>query len=145
MVGPGQYPGGAMAGPMGGGPMGMGGGAMMGAQGGGMGGMRGQTRNPTVALLGTLFCCGMYHLFGGYGMLNELKAYTRDEQLQTWHLFVPILNLLMILKLPEIVTRAKQAAGSRNPQSASLVLYLFLFPFALAKDLNEIWDPSSSS
>ena len=140
MVGPGQYPGGAMGAPMG---MG-GGGAMMGAQGGGMGGMRGEIRNPTTALLGTLFCCGMYHLFGGYGMLNELKAYTKDESLQTWHLFVPILNLLMILKLPDLVTRAKQMAGSRNPQSQGLVMYLFLFPYALAKDLNQVWDPNAA-
>ncbi len=110
--------------------------------GGGMQGTRGQTRNPTTALLGTLFCCGLYHLFGGYGMLNELKEYTKDESLQPWHLFIPILNLLMILKLPDIVTRAKQMAGSRNQQSAGLVMYLFLFPFALAKDLNQVWDPS---
>jgi hypothetical protein len=48
----------------------------------------------------------------------------------------------MILKLPDIVTRAKQTAGSRNPQSAPLVLYIFLFPFALAKDLNQVWDPN---
>lgn len=142
MVPQGQYGGmGApMGGPMGSGPMGTN--MMLGGQGGGMQGPRGQTRNPTTALLGTLFCCGMYHLFGGYGMLNELKAYTRDEQLQSWHLFIPVLNLLMILKLPEIVTRAKQMAGSRNPQSASLVMYLFLFPWALAKDLNQIWDPN---
>lgn len=133
----GQYGMAPMGGPMGG--------PMMGAPGGGGGGMqgtRGQTRNPTTALLGTLFCCGMYHLFGGYGMLNELKEYTKDESLQPWHLFIPILNLLMILKLPDIVSRAKQMAGSRNQQSAGLVMYLFLFPFALAKDLNQVWDPS---
>lgn len=111
--------------------------------GGGMGGPRGQTRNPTTALLGTLFCCGLYHIFGGYGMLNELKAYTKDESFQSWHLFIPILNLLMLLKLPEVVGRAKQMAGSRNPQARGLVMYLLLFPWALAQDLNEIWDPNS--
>lgn len=131
----GQY-GGQMGAPMGGG-------MMMGGQGGGMAGPRGQTRNTTTALLGTLFCCGLYHIFGGYGMLTELKEYTKDESLQPWHMFIPILNLLMLLKLPDIVSRAKQMAGSRNPQSAGLVMYLFLFPFALAKDLNQVWDPNS--
>ena len=138
---PGQY--GGMSAPMGG-PMGTN--MMVGGQGGGGGGMqgpRGQTRNPMMALAGTLMCCGMYHILGGYGMLNELKQYTKDESLQPWHMFIPVLNLLMILKLPDIVTRAKQMAGSRNPQSAGLVLYLFLFPFALAKDLNQVWDPNS--
>ena len=136
----GQY-GGPMGAPMGG----QGGQMMMGGQGGGggMAGPRGQTRNPTTALLGTLFCCGLYHILGGYGMLNELKAYTKDESLQPWHMFIPVLNLLLLLKLPDIVTRAKQMAGSRNPQSAGLVMYLFLFPFALAKDLNQVWDPNS--
>ncbi len=138
MMQPNQY--GGMSAPMGGGGQ-----MMMGGQGGGGGmqGPRGQTRNTTTALLGTLFCCGMYHLIGGYGMLNELKQYTKDESLQPWHMFIPVLNLLMILKLPDIVTRAKQMAGSRNPQSAGLVMYLFLMPFALAKDLNQVWDPNS--
>lgn len=114
---------------------------MMGAPGGGGGmqGARGQTRNPVTALLGSMFCCGIPF----YGMLNDLKEYTKDESFQPWHMFIPILNLLLLLKLPEIVTRAKQTAGSRNPQSESLVMYLFLAPFALAKDLNQVWDPNS--
>jgi hypothetical protein len=131
------YGGGApMGGPMGG-PMGSG--MAMGGQGGGMQGTRGQPRNPVAALVGSMFCCGIPL----YGMLNELKEYTKDESLQPWHLYIPILNLLMFLKLPEIVTRAKQMAGSRNPQSESQVMYILLVPFALAKDLNQVWDPNS--
>ena len=38
---------------------------------------------------------------------------------------------------------AKQMAGSRNPQASGLVLYLFLYYYALSKDLNEVWSPQS--
>ncbi|UQA56023.1 zinc-ribbon domain-containing protein [Polyangium aurulentum] len=138
MVPAGQYPGGGMSqGQMGapmGGPMAM----------GTPGGMtaKGPIRSTTTVLLLTMFTCGIYPIFGSYSMLNELKACLRDDSLAPWHMFIPILNLLMVLKLPELVGRAKQMAGSRNPQPQGLVIYLLLLPYALAKDLNEIYDPS---
>ena len=59
--------------------------------------------------------------------------------------FIPLLGLyFMLIKVPEQVAKAKQMAGSRNPQPASIVMYIFLSYYALAKDLNEVWDPQSS-
>jgi hypothetical protein len=134
MAAPGQF----------GGPMGApgqygapGGGAMMG------GGGKGQTRNPVTVLILSYVCC-FYLLFQMWTMLNELQAYTRDEEFKPWYMFIPLLNYYFLwIKVPEQVTRAKQMAGSRNPQAQGIVLYIFLGPYALAKDLNEVWDPMS--
>jgi hypothetical protein len=42
-------------------------------------------------------------------------------------MFVPFLNYYFLwIKVPEQVAKAKQKAGSRNPQSASIVMYIFL-------------------
>jgi len=121
-------------------PMGMGGG---GFGGGGAGGPIGQTRNPVTTLIISMVCCA-YGLWQQWSMLNELQAYTRDENFKPWYMFIPMLNLYFLLvKVPEQVTKAKQMAGSRNPQASSIVLYLFLSYYALAKDLNEVWSPQS--
>jgi hypothetical protein len=59
-------------------------------------------------------------------------------------MFIPLLNYYFLwVKVPEQVTKAKQMAGSRNPQSAGIVFYIFLPLYALSKDLNEVWDPNS--
>jgi len=132
MAAPGQF-GGGMA-PMGmGGPMGMAGG----------GGPKGQTRNPVTTLILSMVCC-VYLIIAMWGMLNELQQYTRDEEFKPWYMFIPLLNYYFLwIKVPEQVTKAKQMAGSRNPQASGIVMYIFLGPYALAKDLNEVWDPSS--
>lgn len=121
-------------------PMGMGGGF-----GGGPGGAGpvGQTRNPVMTLVISLVCC-LYGLYQQWTMLNELQAYTRDENFKPWYMFIPLLNLyFLLIKVPEQVTKAKQMAGSRNPQAAGIVLYFFISYYALAKDLNEVWSPQS--
>jgi hypothetical protein len=88
-------------------------------------------------------CC-LYGLFQMWSMLNELQAYTRDDTFQPWHMFIPIYGLIfMLFKVPAQVTKAKQMAGSRNPQASSVVLYFFIGYYALAKDLNEVWNPMS--
>jgi hypothetical protein len=106
-------------------------------------GFRGQTRNPVTVLV--LSCvCFVYALYQAWMMLNELQQYTRDEDFKPFYVFIPLLGAyFMWVKVPEQVTRAKQMAGSRNPQASSIALYILLSPFALAKDLNEIWDPTS--
>jgi hypothetical protein len=131
MAAPGQF-GGGMA------PMGMGGGPMMGG-----GGAKGETRNPVTTLILSFVCC-FYFLYAMWTMLNELQQYTRDDEFKPWYMFIPLLNYYFLwIKVPEQVTKAKQMAGSRNPQASGIILYILLGPYALAKDLNEIWDPSS--
>ena len=144
---PGQMPGQQMAAPgqFGGGPMGAPGGPMggMGMGGGGMTGPKGQTRNPVTTLLFGMLCC-FYLLYAMWTMLNELQQFTRDDEFKPWYMFIPLLNYYFLwIKVPEQVAKAKQMAGSRNPQASGIVMYIFLGPYALAKDLNEVWDPTS--
>jgi hypothetical protein len=143
----GAYGGGAAMQPAGGGfgmaPAGFGGGAPLGAPGAGgmMGpGARGEMRNPMNMLLFSL--CAPAAIFFAWKMLNELKDFTRDEQFNPILMFVPVLGIYFLwFKVPEQVNKAKQMAGSRVPQSQGFPLYL-LFNYALAKDLNQIWDPN---
>jgi hypothetical protein len=120
-------------------PMGMGGG--FGGPGGA--GPVGEVRNPVTTLIFGMVCC-LYAMYQQWTMLNELQAYTRDEDFKPWFMFIPLLNLYFLLvKVPEQITKAKQMAGSRNPQASSIVLYFFIGLYAMAKDLNEVWQPQS--
>jgi len=133
MGGPGGM-GGPMGGPGMGGPMGGGPGA---------GGPKGQTRNPVMVLVLGMVCC-VYALIQCWSMLSEMKEYTRDEEFKPWFMLIPFLNYYFLwVKVPEQVRKAKQMAGSRNPEPQSIVFYILLFPFALAKDLNGVWDPNA--
>jgi hypothetical protein len=76
-------------------------------------------------------------------MLSELQRFTNDTSFAPWWMFVPLLNIYLYwIKVPEVVRNAKRMAGSRNPEPSNILLYIFLFPYAFAKDLNEVWDPS---
>ena len=106
-----------------------------------VGGFRGQTRNPVTTLILSMVCC-LYGIFQSWTMLTELQQFTRDEEFKPFYMFIPFLGMyFMWIKVPEQVARAKQMAGSRNPQPSSIALYILIPQFALAKDLNEIWDP----
>lgn len=103
-------------------------------------------RNPVMVTVLTFVTCGLYGMIMFYTMLSELKAYLNKEEIVPWHIFVPILGLIVLLgKLPEWVTEAKQRAGSRNPQSAGPIMYFLLGPYFVTKDLNEVWDPMGTS
>ncbi|KYF65969.1 hypothetical protein BE15_03665 [Sorangium cellulosum] len=106
--------------------------------------MRGETRNPiTVCVIGMV--CFVYAIWQLWAMLNELQQATKDPEFKPWYVFIPLLNYYFLwVKVPEQVTRAKQMAGSRNPQAEGIVLYIFLPLYALAKDLNEVWDPNAA-
>src|SRR5262249_12651485 len=85
---------------------------------------RGQTRNP-VMTLGLSYVCCFYWLYQMWTMLNELQQYSRDEEFKPFYMFIPFLNYYFLwIKVPEQVAKAKQMAGSRNPQAQSLVLYI---------------------
>ena len=95
-------------------------------------------------LLISWVCC-FYGIFQLWTMLSELKSYTRDDSFQPWWLLIPFLNLYFILAvLPAQVRKAKQMAGSRNPEPNNLLLYWFVGVYALANDLNQVWDPQSA-
>jgi hypothetical protein len=111
----------------------------------GMAGPKGTARNPVTTLLFGMIC-PIYALIALWGMLTELQAFTRDEEFKPWYFLIPILGIyFMLVKVPEQVTKAKQMAGSRNPQAAGFILYFFLGLYALAKDMNEVWDPNAVS
>jgi len=91
------------------------------------------------------FLCCFYLLFQMWSMLSELKTYTRDDSFKPWWLFVPFLNYYFLwVVVPAQVRKAKQMAGCSNPEPQNIVLYIFLGPFALATDLNHVWDPGSA-
>jgi hypothetical protein len=114
--------------------MGPAGGAMM----AGAHGPVGQTRNPVMSLVIGLVC-GFYFLYLIWVEVNELKAFRGKDDINPILFFVPILNIILIWGLPEKVLEAKQMAGVPNANVSSPILYLFLWPYFLTGDLNEIW------
>ena len=95
--------------------------------------------DPSLALVGSLVSLAgtvMFFVFA-IGMLLELKAYTQDSSFNWWFLFIPCLNIyLMLVLVPQQVTKAKQMARCANP-TRGIVVYFFLFLYALAADLND--------
>jgi hypothetical protein len=103
-------------------------------------------RNPIVVTVLTFVTCGLYGMITFYMMLSELKAYLNKEEIVPWHIFVPILGIIVLLgKLPGWVTEAKQRAGSRNQQSAGPIMYFLLPTYFVTKDMNEVWDPMGTA
>ena len=65
-------------------------------------------------------------------------AYLVATGVTPWWVAVPLLNLyFLFLKVPEAMTKAKAAAGAKNPTKAGW-MYLFFSPYALAADLNDL-------
>jgi hypothetical protein len=96
--------------------------------------------SPAVGLLSTLFVLAgsAWFLILAIQMANELKAVTGNPNFAWWPVLVPFFNLYWTLILvPQEVARAKQLRGVQAPVR-SLVIYLFLWPFALASDLNDL-------
>jgi len=109
-------------------------------------GSKPNVRNPVMVTVLTFLTCGLYGAIMLYMMLSELRAYLNKEEIVPWHIFVPILGIIVLLgKLPGWVTEAKQRAGSRNQQSSGPILYFLLYPYFVTKDLNEVWDPMGTS
>jgi hypothetical protein len=66
-------------------------------------------------------------------MWKELKNTTNNPQFQIWPIIVPIWGALYV---QAEMTRAKQMIGAQPARS--VVVYIFLMPYALAADLNDI-------
>jgi uncharacterized membrane protein len=71
-------------------------------------------------------------------MLGELDGVTHSGAAQWWSMLIPIYNIYVALVVvPAEVTRAKQMLRVQEP-TRTVVLYVFLFPYALAADLNDM-------
>ena len=95
---------------------------------------------PALGSLAGLFVLagGILYLLAGIKMANELKAATRNDKFAWWPMLVPGYNVYwMWLLVPAEVTKAKQMLGVQQP-TRSMVLYIFLWHFALASDLNDM-------
>jgi hypothetical protein len=90
-----------------------------------------------LSMLG-VFGGALWGLFTAIQMANELKAVTRNPAFAWWPMIVPIYQYYWLWFLvPQEVAKAKQMAGVPTPVR-SIVLYIFLWPFALASDLNDL-------
>jgi hypothetical protein len=99
--------------------------------------------SPFLAMIGSLIALVgvVLMLVFSISMLLELKNFTRNEAFNWWFIFIPCLNIyFMWFLVPQEVARAKQMAGSPAPPRG-IVVYIFLFLYALAADLNDVANP----
>ena len=95
---------------------------------------------PALGSLASLFVLAgwVWYVVLAVQMVNELKSVTRSEELAWWPIIVPIYQLyFMWFVVPQEVAKAKQMLGVRQPPQ-NVVLYIFLWHFALASDLNDM-------
>lgn len=98
----------------------------------------GKTRNPVMVTVISMICF-VYALIQLVQMLNELKAFRQKDDINLIMFFIPILNLLEMMKLSDKVAEAKRMAGSNKP-AASGILYILLGIYFLPTDLNDVWE-----
>ena len=71
-------------------------------------------------------------------MANELKNVTKNPAFNWWPILIPFYSMYWAwMIIPAEVAKAKQMLGVQQAPR-SLVLYIFLWPFALASDLNDM-------
>jgi hypothetical protein len=71
-------------------------------------------------------------------MMNEVNGVTKSGALAWWQLFIPFYNYyVMWILIPGEVQKAKQMAGVQQP-ARGIVVYFFLFLYALAADVNDL-------
>lgn len=95
----------------------------------------GTTRNPIMVFAISWITCGAGYLYYTWKMATELNAFTQKESVNLIMLFL----VVGWFNVPEAVIEAKRVAGIANPTAASAILYVFLWPYFLTNDLNEIW------
>jgi hypothetical protein len=96
--------------------------------------------SPSLSIIGSLASLGgfVWLVLLTIPMVNELKAVTQNANLPWWPIIVPFYNWYwMWILIPGEVVKAKQILGVQTP-ARNIVLYIFLFPFALASDLNDM-------
>jgi hypothetical protein len=71
-------------------------------------------------------------------MVGELKAVTRNESFAWWPIIIPVYSVYWAwILVPQEVAKAKQMSGVQAPPRG-IVVYIFLFLYAFAADLNDI-------
>src|SRR5690606_2656568 len=98
----------------------------------------GKTRNPVMVLVLGMVCF-VYAILQLVQMIGELKAFRQKDDINLIMFFIPILNLLEMMKLSDKVAEAKRMAGSNKP-AASGILYILLGIYFLPADLNDVWE-----
>jgi len=96
--------------------------------------------SPMIGMLSMLFVLGgsAWYLIQAIQMTNEVKVVTGNQAFVWWPIIVPFFNLYwMLILVPQEVARAKQMRGVQAPVRP-LIIYLFLWPYALASDLNDL-------
>jgi hypothetical protein len=79
-----------------------------------------------------------WFVFLTIGMVNELKSVTQNANLAWWPILVPFYGMYWAwFVIPAEVAKAKQLLGIQQP-ARPIVLYIFLWAFALASDLNDM-------
>ena len=101
----------------------------------------GKMRNPVMVTVISMVCF-IYALLQLIQMLGELKAFRQKDDINIIMFFIPILNLLEMMKLSDKVAEAKRMAGSNKP-AASGILYILLGIYFLPTDLNDVWEAAS--
>jgi hypothetical protein len=76
-------------------------------------------------------------------LILEAQTAANNQDLKWWWQLVPILSIYFdVLKIPELITAAKTQRGIlQQKPTRTIVFYLFLFPYALALDLNDMAPP----
>ena len=103
----------------------------------------GTTRNPVMVTVISMICF-IYAILQLLQMIGELKAFRQKDDINIIMFFIPILNLLEMMKLSDKVAEAKRMAGSTNP-AASGILYILLGIYFLPADLNDVWEAAKRS
>jgi hypothetical protein len=79
-----------------------------------------------------------WFIYTAIQMVNELKSVTNNASLAWWPIFVPFYSMYWAwFIIPAEVAKAKQMLGVQQAPRG-IVLYIFLWPFALASDINDM-------
>lgn len=109
-----------------------------------MGIVAGAADVPALALVGSLFYLigvlggGIIGVISAIKMLGEINGVTKSGTLAWWQIFIPIYSYyVMWILVPQEMQKAKQMAGVQQP-ARGVVVYVFLWLYAAAADLNDI-------
>jgi hypothetical protein len=90
--------------------------------------------------IGSLVCLAgaVIGLISVIRMLGEINGVTKSGTLAWWQLFIPIYSYyVMWIVVPAEMQKAKQMVGVQQP-ARGIVVYVFLWLYAAASDLNDI-------
>ena len=99
----------------------------------------GKTRNPVMVFLISCICF-VYAMIAIWQMIGELNAFRGKNDVNPIMLFVPVLNIFLILGLPAKVAEAQRMAGIAQPSVGNAILYLLFGIYFFPADLNKVWE-----